>query len=661
MGEARNEVSRIREAGDHPPGRAVPPGRRVHFGQAGHSEDHLLSLVRSLSGLCDAGLEDRNSSPGRVWNRIPDDVRGQIIDLALEETQLSPRELAVRFTDTRGYFISEASVYRLLKAHDLITSPAFVVIKAADEFRDKTTAPNQLWQTDFTYLKVIGWGWFYLSTILDDYSRYIIAWKLCTNMTADDVTATLKLALEASGCNRANVVHKPRLLSDNGSSYISGDLVEWLEDHGMDHVRGAPYHPQTQGKIERWHQTLKNRILLENYYLPGDLENQISAFVDHYNNQRYHESIGNVTPADAYFGRHTAIIEKRKKIKKLTCPSHLFHLSQKPWNFASPPDTLSGMHKIIEIFADRAALHTEILALRQQVAVLKRKRPRPSLRKADRVFWVILSCLWPGWRHALVIVRPETVIGWHRKGFRLFWTWKSRRGKPGRPPVSREIRHLVRRMSRENTRWGAPRIHGELLKLGFSISQAAVSKYMVRYPSPPSQSWRTFLTNHADCLASIDFFVVPTATFHLLFGFIVLHHERRQIVHFGVTANPTMAWVAQQIREAFPWGTAPRYLIRDRDGAYGQSFRSTVTAMGVEEVVTAPRSPWQNPYVERLIGSVRRECLDHSIILNERHLRRILGSYLDYYHGSRTHLSLGKDTPDGRPVQPAGSGTALSR
>ena len=207
---------------------------------------------------------------------------------------------------------------------------------------------------------------------------------------------------------------------------------------------------------------------------------------------------------------------------------------------------------------------------------------------------------------------------------------------------------------------GAPRIHGELLKLGFSISQAAVSKYMVRYPSPPSQSWRTFLTNHADCLASIDFFVVPTATFHLLFGFIVLHHERRQIVHFGVTANPTMAWVAQQIREAFPWGTAPRYLIRDRDGAYGQSFRSTVTAMGVEEVVTAPRSPWQNPYVERLIGSVRRECLDHSIILNERHLRRILGSYLDYYHGSRTHLSLGKDTPDGRPVQPAGSGTVVS-
>ena len=263
-------------------------------------------------------LEDRPSHPGRVWNRIPDDIRQEIIDLALEETQLSPRELAVRFTDTKGYFVSEASVYRLLKAHDLITSPAFVVIKAADEFADKTTAPNQLWQTDFTYLKVIGWGWFYLTTILDDYSRYIIAWKLCTTMKANDVTATLKLALEASGCNHANVVHKPRLLSDNGSSYISGDLADWLEEQGMDHVRGAPYHPQTQGKIERWHQTLKNRILLENYYLPGDLENQIGAFVDHYNNQRYHESIGNVTPADAYFGRHTAIIERRKKLKNLT-------------------------------------------------------------------------------------------------------------------------------------------------------------------------------------------------------------------------------------------------------------------------------------------------------------------------------------------------------
>ena len=266
----------------------------------------------------EVGLEDRTSGPGRVWNRIPDNIRQRIVEMALDEPELSPRELAVKFTDEKSYFVSEASVYRLLKAHDLITSPAFVVIKAADEFADKTTAPNQLWQTDFTYLKVIGWGWFYLSTILDDYSRYIIAWKLCTTMKADDVTDTLKLALEASGCDKAHVNHKPRLLSDNGSSYISGDLAKWLEDRNMDHVRGAPYHPQTQGKIKRWHQTLKNRILLENYYLPGNLENQIGAFVDHYNNHPYHESLNNVTPADTYSGRHTAIIERRQKIKKLT-------------------------------------------------------------------------------------------------------------------------------------------------------------------------------------------------------------------------------------------------------------------------------------------------------------------------------------------------------
>jgi putative transposase len=272
-----------------------------------------------------AGLEDRNSGPGRVWNRIPDDVRRQIVELALEKPDLSPRELAVTFTDTKGYFVSEASVYRLLKAHDLITSPAFIVIKAADEFQDKTTAPNQLWQTDFTYLKVIGWGWFYLSTILDDYARYIVAWKLCTTMKAEDVTDTLALALKASGCDQARVVHKPQLLSDNGSSYIAGDLADWLKDRGMDHVRGAPLHPQTQGKIERWHQTLKNRILLENYFLPGDLERQIEAFVEHYNHHRYHESLGNLTPADVYFSRDQAIIERRKRIKERTIRNRRLH------------------------------------------------------------------------------------------------------------------------------------------------------------------------------------------------------------------------------------------------------------------------------------------------------------------------------------------------
>ena len=266
----------------------------------------------------EAGLKDQSPKPKHVWNRIPDEVRRKVVKLALKETELSPRELAVTFTDKEKYFVSEASVYRMLKAHDLITSPAFIVIKAANEFKDKTTAINQLWQTDFTYLKVLGWGWFYLSTILDDYSRYIIAWKLCTNMKTEDVTDTLDLALQASGCDQVHVVHKPRLLSDNGSSYVSGDLAEWLQDKGMKHSRGTPYHPQTQGKIERWHQTLKNRILLENYFLPGDLEAQIEAFVDHYNHQRYHESLNNVTPSDLYFGRAQAILNQRERIKRKT-------------------------------------------------------------------------------------------------------------------------------------------------------------------------------------------------------------------------------------------------------------------------------------------------------------------------------------------------------
>ena len=270
-------------------------------------------------------LHDRHPKPDRVWNRIPDDVRERIIKLALDESAFSPRELAVRFTDTEGYFVSEASVYRLLKAHDLIASPAFIVMKAADEFKDKTTAPNQLWQTDFTYLKVIGWGWFYLSTVLDDFSRYIIAWKLCTTMKADDVTATLEMALDASGLDKARVVHRPRLLSDNGSSYISDDLAKWMKRQDIAHIHGAPYHPMTQGKIERWHQTLKNRILLENYYLPGDLQGQIEAFVDDYNNRRYHESIDNLTPADVYFGRGQTILLQRERIKRQTIAERRLH------------------------------------------------------------------------------------------------------------------------------------------------------------------------------------------------------------------------------------------------------------------------------------------------------------------------------------------------
>ena len=272
---------------------------------------------RYLEGGPEA-LADRPSSPSRVWNRIPDTIHDQIIELALEQSELSPRELAVRFTDERRYFVSEATVYRLLKAHNLITSPAYVVVKAASEFHTKTVRPNEMWQTDFTYFKIIGWGWMYLSTVLDDFSRYIIAWKLCSNMRAEDVTDTLDMALAASGCDQAHVRHKPRLLSDNGPSYIAGELAEYIEAQRMSHVRGAPMHPQTQGKIERWHQTLKNRICLENYFLPGDLERQIEAFVEHYNHQRYHESLNNVTPADAYFGRAQTIIQQRERIKRQT-------------------------------------------------------------------------------------------------------------------------------------------------------------------------------------------------------------------------------------------------------------------------------------------------------------------------------------------------------
>jgi len=273
----------------------------------------------------EAALQDQAPLPARVWNRIPDTIREQVISLALDCPELSPRELAVTFTDAEGYFVSESSVYRLLKAHDLITSPAFIVIKAASEFKDKTTAINQMWQTDFTYLKIIGWGWMYLSTILDDFSRYVIAWKLCTGMTSRDVTETLELALQASGCDQADIVHKPRLLSDNGSSYISVELADWISDNEMKHVRGAPYHPQTQGKIERWHQTLKNRILLENYFLPGDLEKQIETFVEYYNHQRYHESLKNLTPADVYFGRGQSILAKRERIKKRTIAKRRLH------------------------------------------------------------------------------------------------------------------------------------------------------------------------------------------------------------------------------------------------------------------------------------------------------------------------------------------------
>ena len=274
-------------------------------------------LDRYAAGGLDA-LEDHRPRPRRVWNRIPDVVREKIVQLALDEPDRSPREIAVTFTDRERSFVSEASVYRLLKARGLVTSPAFIVMKAADRFANPTTAIKQLWQTDFTYLKIIGWGWFYLSTVLDDFSRYIVAWKLCTTMAASDVTDTLHLALQASGLDQAEVDCRPRLLSDNGPSYVANDLADWLKGQGMRHTRGKPYHPMTQGKIERWHLSLKSRILLENYFLPGDLERAVSDFVEHYNHCRYHESLDNLTPADVYFGRGDRILKRREDIKRRT-------------------------------------------------------------------------------------------------------------------------------------------------------------------------------------------------------------------------------------------------------------------------------------------------------------------------------------------------------
>ena len=298
----------------------------------------------------------------------------------------------------------------------------------------------------------------------------------------------------------------------------------------------------------------------------------------------------------------------------------------------------------------RGDLVLENLALRQQLAIFKHRDPRLRLTHPERLFWIALSRVWSRWREALVVVKPETVVGWHRWAFRRFWTWRSRHRQPGRPPTSREVRDLIKRMAAANVGWGAPRVHGELLKLGIVIPEREVSRLMPPRPrKPPSQTWRTFLANHVGTLASVDFFTVPTATFRVLYVFFVLAHDRRRVLHFNVTETPSAQWTAQQIVEAFPEDTAPKYMIRDRDGIYGDQFCRRVEGLGVEEVLTAPRSPWQNPYAERLVGSVRRECLDHLIVLGEQHLRRILKSYFSYYHRSRTHLSLDKDAPEPNP------------
>jgi putative transposase len=311
-------------------------------------------------------------------------------------------------------------------------------------------------------------------------------------------------------------------------------------------------------------------------------------------------------------------------------------------------------------FRGRAALQLEILALRHQIGDIQRSVKRPKLTAADRLLWAWLATAWRDGKSGALIMKALTVIGWHRKGFLLFWTWKIRRGKPGRPTVPKEIRELIRTISRENPIWGAPKIHGELLKLGIDVGETSVSKYMVRGRRPPSQTWKTFLDNHVKGIVSVDFFTVPTIRFQILYVFLILSHERRRIVHFGVTAHPTAEWTAQQLREAFPWETAPRYLLRDRDRIFGQEFVDQVKAMGIKQVLSAPRSPWQRAYVERLIGTIRRECLDHMIVFSERCLYRHLQSFTEYYHRSRTHLALAKDSPEPRPIQPPDAGRIIA-
>ncbi len=308
------------------------------------------------------------------------------------------------------------------------------------------------------------------------------------------------------------------------------------------------------------------------------------------------------------------------------------------------------------VFRSRADLQLENLALRHQLAVLRRGSKRPQLRQTDRLLWAWLSRVWSGWREAIVIVQPQTVIAWRRRKFREYWTKLSRSGRPGRPAIPKKIRDLIRHMSLANPLWGAPHIVGELSKIGIKLPKSTVAKYMVRHRKPPSQTWKSFLKNHIADIVAVDFFIVPTVRNQVLFVFLILAHHRRRVIHFAITTNPTAEWTAQQVVNAFPWDTAPRYLLRDRDGIYGSYFQRRVKNMGIAQVVSAPRSPWQNPFVERLIGSVRRECLDHVIVMNERHLRRILTSYFDYYHRWRTHQSLEMDCPESRPVQSVGEG-----
>jgi transposase InsO family protein len=313
---------------------------------------------------------------------------------------------------------------------------------------------------------------------------------------------------------------------------------------------------------------------------------------------------------------------------------------------------------LASLVKSRAQLEAENLVLRQQIGVLRRRLPkRPALTNIDRLVFVWLYRWFPATVGALAIIRPETVIRWHRVGFRAYWRWRSR-NRVGRPTISAELRALIGEMSRANPLWGAPRIHGELLKLGFDVAQSTVAKHMVRRRGPPSQGWKTFLHNHVPHIGAIDLFVVPTVGFQLLYCLVIIRLQRRHLVWINVTANPTAEWIARQITEAFPWDQAPRYLIRDRDASYGHVVTRRLAAVGIRDRPTAPRSPWQNGYVERLIGSIRRECLDHVVVRSEAHLRRILATYASYYNELRTHRSLTKDTPLHRVVECLGTVTS---
>ena len=306
---------------------------------------------------------------------------------------------------------------------------------------------------------------------------------------------------------------------------------------------------------------------------------------------------------------------------------------------------------VVDLFKSPRRLEAENLFLRHQLNIaLRHRSTRLPLRGSDRALLVWMTRLWPSLLGMAQVVEPATILRWHRAGYRSYWRWKSRK-RAGRPRIDRELRDLIRRMNRENPLWGAPRIHGELLKLGFELAESTVSRYMMRRRRPPSQSWRTFLRNHAEAIAAIDLCVVPTGYFERLFAFIIIGHGRRQLLWFAVTRHPTAEWLAQQIVEAFPWETAPTYLVRDNDGAYGPVFQRRVRTMGIRDRPISPRSPWQNPYAERLIGTLRRDCLDHVLIFGARHLRRVLAAYSAYYNETRTHLSLDKDAPSGRRIQ----------